>query len=120
MPLTDNPTFLAVETRAGRATLAGRRRLLDDLDAAVESAEEMDGQLYALEPVEVVDITPVAASAHIRLVDVPGLDPEPRVVERMFCPCGARGELLEGATVEERSEWDEWVASHDDCREAAA
>lgn len=117
MPTTQNPTFLAVETHEGRVTLSGKRRLLDDLDEATEVADEIDGQVFALEPVEVVDIAPVSASAHIRLVDLPGLDPEPRVVAGMSCPCGARGELLEG---EDRAEWDEWVASHDECQAEVA
>ncbi|WP_417510631.1 hypothetical protein [Microbacterium sp.] len=117
MLTTDHPTFLAVETREGRATLGGKRRLLDDLTEAVEAADEIDGQVFALEPVEVVDITPVSASTHIRLVGVPGLDPEPRVVAGMACPCGARGEMYEG---DDRDEWDEYVATHDDCRAEVA
>lgn len=80
MPITDNPTFLAVETRDGRATLGGKRRLLDDLDEATEVADEIDGQIFALEPIEVVDITPVSASAHVRLIDVPALDVQPEMV----------------------------------------
>lgn len=66
---TQHPTFLAVEERRGHATLGGRRRFLDEFDPEV--AEEM--RLFALEPVEIVDIVPVSASAHIRLIDVPAL-----------------------------------------------
>lgn len=121
MPITDHPTFLAIETRDGRATLGGRRRLLDDFDDAVETAEQIDGQVFALEPVEAVDITPVSASAHVRLIDVPALDPQPQLIAEMFCPCGARGTLYEGATEQERADWDDWVAAHDEtCRVAVA
>lgn len=67
MPTTQNPTFLAVETHDGRATLGGRRRLLDNFDDAVESAEEMDGQVFAIEPVESAPFAPVAAITHVRL-----------------------------------------------------
>lgn len=38
----------------------------------------------------------------------------------MICPCGAHGELLEGASFEDRQEWDDWVASHDACEPRAA
>lgn len=117
MSTTQNPTFLAVETHEGRATLGGKRRLLDDLTEAVEAADEIDGRVFALEPVEVVDITPVSASTHVRLVGVPGLDPEPRQIAGMVCPCGARGELYEG---DDRDEWDEWVSAHDHCDMAVA
>jgi len=117
MSITDNPTFLAVETRHGRATLGGRRRLLDDIDEAVQTAEEIAGRLYALEPIEVVAMTPVSASAHVRLVGVPTIDPEPRPVAGMHCPCGARGTLYEG---EDRDAWDRWVESHDGCSEMVA
>ncbi len=117
MSITANPTFLAVETRAGRATLGGRRRLLDDLSEAVQAVEEIDGRLYAIEPVEVVAMTPVSASAHVRLVGVPSLDPEPRPIAGMACPCGARGTLYEG---ENRDAWDAWVESHDGCSEMVA
>lgn len=67
MPTT-NPTFLAVETRDGRATLGGKRRLLDDLDTAVEAADEIDGQLFAIEAVENAPFAPVPAIRHVRIV----------------------------------------------------
>ena len=67
MPTTENPTFLAVETREGRATLAGKRRLLDDFDEAAEIADEIDGQVYAIEPVEAAPFTPVPAVRHVRV-----------------------------------------------------
>lgn len=117
MPTTQNPTFLAVETHEGRATLGGKRRLLDDFDEAAEMADEIDGQVFALEPVEMVDITPVSASTHIRLIDLPGLDPEPQIIAGMACPCGARGEMYEG---DDEEAWDEYVAAHDDCRAEVA
>ncbi|MGN7861488.1 hypothetical protein ACTJI8_12985 [Microbacterium sp. 22303] len=66
---THQPTFLAVEERDGHPTLGGRRQFLDEFDAEV--AEEL--RLFALEPVEIVDIVPIAASRHVRLVDVPPL-----------------------------------------------
>ena len=66
---TNKPTFLAVEERDGHPTLGGRRQFLDEFDAEV--AEEL--RLFALEPVEIVDIVPIAASKHIRLIDVPAL-----------------------------------------------
>lgn len=72
---TETPTYLAVETHEGRANLAGKRRLLTDLDDAVEVASEIFGQLYALEPVEIVNITPISATVHVSLVNVPTLDP---------------------------------------------
>ncbi|ABR10441.1 MULTISPECIES: hypothetical protein [Bacteria] len=71
---TYQPTFLAVEERDGRATLAGRRRFLTDIEAATAAAAEIQGRVFAIEPVEVVDITPVSASAHVRLIDVPTLN----------------------------------------------
>lgn len=67
MAITENPTFLAVETREGRPSLAGKRRLLDDLDEAVEVADEIDGQVYALEPIEPAPFAPVPAINHVRL-----------------------------------------------------
>lgn len=66
---THQPTFLAVEERGGQPTLGGRRQFLDAFDAEV--AEEM--RLFALEPVEIVDIVPIAATAHVRLIDIPAL-----------------------------------------------
>lgn len=117
MPTTQNPTFLTVETHEGRATLGGKRRLLDDFSEAAEVAEEIDGQIFALEPVEAVDITPVSASAHVRLIDIPALTFEPEVVAVMACPCGARAELHEGGDC---AEWDALVASHGECRAEVA
>ena len=61
------PTFLAVETREGRANLAGKRRLVDDFDEAVEVADEIDGQVFALEPVEAAPFQPVPAVRHVQL-----------------------------------------------------
>ncbi|KDA05547.1 hypothetical protein DC31_13725 [Microbacterium sp. CH12i] len=63
----DNPNFLALETRDGRATLGGKRRLLDDFDEAVEAADEIDGQVFAIEPIEAAPFAPVAAITHVRL-----------------------------------------------------
>ena len=66
MPTT-NPTFLALETHDGRATLGGRRRLLDDFDEAVEAAEEIDGQVFAIEAIEAAPFEPIAAITHVRI-----------------------------------------------------
>lgn len=71
---TPQPTFLAVEERDGRATLAGRRRFLTDIETATAAAEEIHGCVFAIEPVEVAAFTPISASAHVRLVDVPTLN----------------------------------------------
>lgn len=67
MAITENPTFLAVETHDGHANLGGKRRLLDDFDEASEVADEIDGQVFALEPVEEAPFVPVAAVCHVRL-----------------------------------------------------
>lgn len=61
MPTTENPTFLTVETRDGTATLAGKRRLTDDFDEATGLADEIGGQVYAIEPVEPAPFAPVPA-----------------------------------------------------------
>lgn len=71
MPTTENPTFLAVETREGRATLAGKRRLLDDFDEAAEIADEIDGQVFAIEPIEAAPFVPVPAVRHVRIEGSP-------------------------------------------------
>lgn len=72
--LTEQPTFLAVETREGRASLAGKRRLLDTVEEAADAAEEIGGQVFALEPVETdAPFAPVASIRHVRLT---GLGPE--------------------------------------------
>lgn len=75
MAITENPTFLAVETREGRAHLAGKRRLLDDFDEAAEVADEIDGQVFALEPVEAGPFAPVPAINHVRLQGDPYSNP---------------------------------------------
>lgn len=107
MPV-ENPTFLTVETHEGRATLGGRRRLSGDFEEAAEIAEEIDGQVFALEPVEAVDIVPVPAVRHIRLADVPELAPiDTEPAARFTCPCGARDELAAGATDEQWQAWAE-------------
>lgn len=69
MPTNQNPTFLAVETHEGRATLGGKRRLLDDFDTAAEVADEIDGQVFALEPIEAAPFAPVPAVQHVRITD---------------------------------------------------
>ncbi|WP_193596118.1 hypothetical protein [Microbacterium sp. YJN-G] len=69
MAITENPTALVVETRDGRATLAGKRRLLDDFDEAAEVADEIDGQVFALELVEAAPFVPLPAVQHVRLTD---------------------------------------------------
>lgn len=70
MAITENPTALVVETRDGRATLAGKRRLLDDLTEAAEVADEFDGQVFAIEPVEVTPpFSPIPAVRHVRVSD---------------------------------------------------
>lgn len=116
MPV-ENPTFLTVETHEGRATLGGRRRLLDDFDEAAEIAEEIDGQVFALEPVEPVEIAPVPAVCHVRLADVQVLATiAPETIAWFSCPCGARDELAEGATSEQWSAWAEKNRTeHADC-----
>lgn len=70
MPIT-NPTFLALETHDGRATLGGRRRLLDDFVEAVETAEEIDGQVFAIEAIEAAPFAPIAAITHVRIEGEP-------------------------------------------------
>lgn len=75
MAHTENPTFLAVETHEGRATLGGKRRLLDDFDEATEVADEIDGQVFALEPVEPGPFAPVPAVRHVRVSGDPYSNP---------------------------------------------
>ena len=67
MAITENPTALVVETREGRATLAGKRRLLDDFTEAAEIADEIDGQVFAIEPIEQAPYTPIPAARHVRI-----------------------------------------------------
>lgn len=54
--------FLVAETNAeGDPNLAGRRRLADNIESATDVADEIAGQVYALEPVEENAFPPVPA-----------------------------------------------------------
>lgn len=55
-------SFLIAEPNGqGDPNLAGRRRLADDIESATDVAGEIDGQVYALEPVEENAFPPVPA-----------------------------------------------------------
>lgn len=67
MSTNENLTLLIVEKDA--ANLAGKRRLTGDFTEATEFAEEIDGQVYALEPIEPAPHNPVPAINHVRSLD---------------------------------------------------
>lgn len=63
------PTLLVLEK--GAENLAGRRRLAGDVDEAAEVAADIDGQIFALEPVEPnpelmppLRVVPAASNVH--------------------------------------------------------
>lgn len=60
-----DPTFLVAENRDGKPALAGRRRLVDGLDDAIDAAAEIGGKAFALEPIEENHVAPVAALTHV-------------------------------------------------------
>lgn len=87
MPTTENPTFLTVETREGVATLAGKRRLTADFDEATGLADEIDGQVFALEPIEPAPFIPVPATTHVRVLS----DPITHVPDVVYAPSSQAG-----------------------------
>lgn len=69
-----DPTFLVAESRDGKPSLGGKRRLVDGLDDALETASEIDGQAYALEPIEENAAPPKLAITHVQLMTPNPLD----------------------------------------------
>jgi len=71
---TTNPMpFLVTETTpAGAPRLAGKRRLDDDIDHAATLADEIGGQVFAIEPVEPNHVAPKPAITHIALATPAG------------------------------------------------
>jgi len=70
MPTTTegtSPTMLVLEK--GAENLAGKRLLTDDFDEAAMRADEIGGQVFALEPVEPAPFAPVVAIHHVLNLD---------------------------------------------------
>jgi len=117
MPTTKPMPFLVAETTAtGSPSLAGRRRLDDDIDHAAALADEIGGRVFAIEPVEPNPVAPRPAITHVSLQGLAAVpvvvatDPEP--ISVAMCPCGYRTELFDGASDDERHEFDEAWADH--------
>jgi hypothetical protein len=66
---TENPTAPTLLVVEKDGNLAGKRMLTDDYDAAEARAEQIGGQMFALEPVEPAPFAPVVAIHHVRNLD---------------------------------------------------
>lgn len=107
MPTTKPMPFLVAQTTdSGDPQLAGKRRLADDIEHATDVADEIGGQVFALEPIEPNPVAPLPARSHVRLVggaEIPVLVvEEPMPTAEAFCPCGYHAWLGEGASDDER------------------
>lgn len=104
--MSAQPFLIAETNELGDPQLAGKRRLADDIERAADVADEIGGQVFAIEPVEPNPVAPMPARSHVRLVGVAEI-PVPVVEESMpiaeaVCPCGYRAWLGEGASDDER------------------
>lgn len=63
-----DPTFLVAESRDGKPALSGKRRVVDGIDDALDTATEIGGTAYALEPIEENAFPPVSVSRHVSML----------------------------------------------------
>lgn len=82
MPVSNPMPFLVTETTpTGDPRLAGKRRLEDDIDHAATIAEQIGGQVFALEAVEPNHFAPKPSIAHVALATSDGPAALPAPVE---------------------------------------
>ncbi|MBO3663699.1 hypothetical protein [Microbacterium stercoris] len=72
--MSAQPFLIAETTASGAPQLAGKRRLAEDIEQATDVADEIGGQVFALEPIEPAPYVPVAAIRHVAAGYVPGLN----------------------------------------------